>query len=536
MIVCAFALIACDGVAPERISIETEPLSLNVPQGSTIDLTGGSILVHYADASTKTIPMDDLEVRGLNANELGEQTIVLVYKENGKSFSTTLTVNVVLSSVSALMLNQENVKVEYFDGDTFDPTGLQVKATFDNGTEADIEAYEITPLKLTPSVTRVAIKYRGVTAYLPVTVHAKAAASLVITTYPTKTSYFVGDGFVSDGIDGYVVYNDGTKELFSKCNLIFYHADGTELFRTIKDVDDKTVKVLAETDFGSAAGTLDLNVTAVLPSRLVPTVNIPLVFFEGESFDMFSTDEAVTFTITFNNGIVADVIGNSQDFVYSDAPLTYGTRSVRVSYRGTTTPYAEVPVTVNKILPTSIWIYSQPNKKEYYSGDSLDLTGLTLGVENNNGETTYVDFKASSGITADVTTVTGDAGDFAVQLTYKGQTTQLNLLIEDRPVLSVVNLTVKNESSILTTYSVGESFVFSNAIFTFRLSNGQDLDVPYQNATVTYTVNVEDEEHEVSIVNSTVAVADMVAVTFHVIYSDANGEYASDVYLPITLA
>ena len=210
LFLCSFALFACGGAKPVGIAISSEPASLTVSQGSTVNLAGGEIAVSYDDGSTKIVPMKDLEIRGLNSTELGEQTLVLVYKEKGKSFSATMNVTVVRAAVIGLTLDFSEVKLDYFDGDTFDPTGLKVKASYENGTQSDVTAYEIIPSKLNTTVTRVGIRYRGVTAYLEVTVRSKQAQRLQITSLPRKISYFVGDTFESDGLDGKVVYEKGS--------------------------------------------------------------------------------------------------------------------------------------------------------------------------------------------------------------------------------------------------------------------------------------------------------------------------------------
>ena len=538
LLICSLAFFACGGGAqPEGITIAAEPLSLTVSQGSAIDLAGGEVVVSYSDGTSKTVLMKDLEVRGLNSTELGEQTVVLVYKENGKSFSTTLNVTVVRAAVISLTLDSAGVKLDYFDGDNFDPTGLQVKASYENGTQSDVTAYEIIPSKLTPSVTRVGIRYRGVTAYLDVTVAVKQAQRLQITSFPRKTSYFVGDTFVSDGLDGKVLFNDGTEAALSEFTPIFSHANGDPYVAPL-NAADKTVKVKVETDFGAVEESIELRITEVIPVDLQAEVKKDLVFFEGDTFAMYPEEESVLFTITYNNEQVLTIYGNDFDFDFTDEPLQYGTKKVRVTCEGTESPYAEIPVTVNKVLATSAFIFSDPRKKTYYSGETIDLDGLVLGVEYNNGDSGYVTYGETLGITAEPSVISGDPGEFTVEISYKSQTLNLVLMIEERPVLTAINLFVQNAESVKTEYAVGENFDFSDVIFLFRLSDGSDLVVPYADATsVDYLVVIRGEDDNDSTESSAVALAGMAAVTFHVVASDSFGaEFEGDVYLPITLA
>ena len=536
LFLCSFALFACGGAKPVGIAISSEPASLTVSQGSTVNLAGGEIAVSYDDGSTKIVPMKDLEIRGLNSAELGEQTLVLVYKEKGKSFSATMNVTVVRAAVIGLTLDFSEVKLDYFDGDTFDPTGLKVKASYENGTQSDVTAYEIIPSKLNTTVTRVGIRYRGVTAYLEVTVRSKQAQRLQITSLPRKISYFVGDTFESDGLDGKVVYNDGTETPLSELTPQFFHANGDSYVAPL-DGTDKTVTVKVETDFGTVENTIELRITEVIPVDLQAEVKKSLVFFEGEPFAMYPDEQSVLFSITYNNGQVLSIYGNDSDFDFSTDPLSVGTKKVRVTCHGTQTPYAEIPVTVNKVVATNAWIFSDPVKKTYYSGDAIDLSGLVLGVEYNNGESGYVSYGETLGISVEPSVISGDPGEVTVTISYKEQTLDLVLMIEERPVLTVVNLFIQNEDSVKKEYSVGETFDFSNAVFSFRLSDGSDLVVAYADATsVDFVVILEDEDNTTT-TESAVAVAGMVAVSFHVVASDSSSnEYEGDIYLPITLA
>lgn len=76
-----------------------------------------------------------------------------------------------------------------------------------------------------------------------------------------------------------------------------------------------------------------------------------------------------------------------------------------------------VPVSAEEEKKVSdIWVITQPEKTEYFVGEELDLTGLTLGVAYNDGSSEIVD----SGFTCDTTTL-NQKGTVLVTLNFKGE-------------------------------------------------------------------------------------------------------------------
>lgn len=76
-----------------------------------------------------------------------------------------------------------------------------------------------------------------------------------------------------------------------------------------------------------------------------------------------------------------------------------------------------IPVSAEEEKKVSdIWVITQPEKTEYFVGEELDLTGLTLGVAYTDGSSEIVD----SGFTCDTTTL-NQKGTVLVTLNFKGE-------------------------------------------------------------------------------------------------------------------
>lgn len=88
----------------------------------------------------------------------------------------------------------------------------------------------------------------------------------------------------------------------------------------------------------------------------------------------------------------------------------------------------------------SISIKSQPEKKEYYLGDTIDLTGMTLDVSYEIGESNTI----SEGFTANADM--NALGKQKVTVTYKGKTTEFEIEVKcPKPDISLIS---KTDSSI----------------------------------------------------------------------------------------
>ena len=104
-------------------------------------------------------------------------------------------------------------KTTYTAGETFDPAGMVVQATYSNGATLQATGYAYSPsTPLTDGTTKVTIVYTegGVSATVEqeITV-VHRLESISITTQPSKTVYEYGDSFSSAGMVVRATYSDG---------------------------------------------------------------------------------------------------------------------------------------------------------------------------------------------------------------------------------------------------------------------------------------------------------------------------------------
>lgn len=115
--------------------------------------------------------------------------------------------------LDSLSVTKPPIKTVYKSGESFDPTGMVVTASYGYGLTSDVTGYIVTPSVLTDGVTEVTITYTEgrvtKTASTPVTVE-KVLVSISVTTPPTKTVYDYLESFSPAGMVVTAAFSDGS--------------------------------------------------------------------------------------------------------------------------------------------------------------------------------------------------------------------------------------------------------------------------------------------------------------------------------------
>lgn len=115
--------------------------------------------------------------------------------------------------LESLTIKKPPNKTTYKSGETFDPTGMVVEASYGYGLTSDVTGYTVTPSVLTDGVTEVTITYtegrQTKTATTPVTVE-KVLSSIAVTTNPDKTAYAYLESFDPTGMAVTATFSDGS--------------------------------------------------------------------------------------------------------------------------------------------------------------------------------------------------------------------------------------------------------------------------------------------------------------------------------------
>ena len=150
----------------ELVSIEvtTNPTKTEYIEGQTFDKTGMIVTGTLLDGS-------NIEISGYSVTEKKLSTddtkIEVVFKEKIAYVNIVVKKNI----VTKIEVTKQPIKTEYIEGQTFDKTGMVVKATYLDGTEKEITDYKITKTEsLKIGDTTITIEYEGMTSNIDITV------------------------------------------------------------------------------------------------------------------------------------------------------------------------------------------------------------------------------------------------------------------------------------------------------------------------------------------------------------------------------
>ena len=398
-------------------------------------------------------------IKGISS---GSTTITATVTYNGKTYSKSCTVTVTAKKVTAVEVVAQPTKTQYFVGETFDPAGMQIQVTYNNGTKSDYSTYDFSTLPgkvtfatvstTTAGTKTVRLTYKegstSVSTTFRITVVAVKPTKIEFLNAPTK-KFYVGDAstaFNAAGLDVHVTYNNGTTKDF----------DATELNISYSGFDTTTAKTITMTGtYEGVSGTFDVVINPVeLVSVAVKTMPNKTKYYVGDTFDQ----TGLTLTATYNNGKTETIANGITCTGFSSDAV--GSKTVTASYGGKSTTFN---VDIEAVKLVSIAVKTNPTKMSYYQGDALDSTGLTLTATYNNGNTETV----TTGFTCSALD-SSSAGQKTITVTYQGHTTTFSVTVIAVNLVSVSVKTMPNKTS----YFTGEPFDQTGLTLTATYNNG----------------------------------------------------------------
>ncbi|MBR5232572.1 MAG: bacterial Ig-like domain-containing protein [Clostridia bacterium] len=427
-------------ISPVSFTIKTLPVKTTYYVGDTLDTTGLILNVTYDNNTTNTLSAGFI-CSPTKLDTAGIQKINVSYIGKIQTFDVT----VLPVELTGISVNSNPKKTTYFVGDAFDPSGLTLTATYSNGTTETItRGFTCTPATLdTEGSQTITVTYKNKTTTFDVTVNSVDISNISVRTKPAKLVYFVGEDLDVAGLTLNVTYNNGTTDIartgFS-CNPRNLTVVGTQKITVIYEEKETSFDVTVK----------PVTVVSIEMKSLPAKTN----YYAGDNLDT----TGLVLTATYDNGKTAII---SEGFICTPDTLdTAGTSKITVTYEGKTTSF---DVTVKALEVTSIAIRYQPEKKTYYSGDTLDTTGLILAVTYNSGKTELI----SSGFTCSPTTF-NTVGSQTISLSYKGKQTSFSVSVKEVVISSIAI----NTNPLKTSYYVGETLDTSGLSLTVTYNNG----------------------------------------------------------------
>ena len=201
----------------KKIQIITPPTETAYEIGDTIDLTGMVVHAFYSDGTSHEISNYTYSPHVVSSASDTEVTIT--YTEDGitKTAIQDITVGNTPNLVS-IAVSIPPTKVTYKAGEYFDPSGMVVTATFDNGTTKNVSGYTYSPtrtLQQGDSVITISYTKKGITKTTTQNITVVYLTSIAITNPPTYTSYYDDEIFNTAGMEVTAYYSDSTSAVIT---------------------------------------------------------------------------------------------------------------------------------------------------------------------------------------------------------------------------------------------------------------------------------------------------------------------------------
>lgn len=275
--------------------------------------------------------------------------------------------------LKSISVTKQPDKLSYYEGEVFNPAGMEVTAAFSDGTKKIVTDYEYspkTPLDVLVQNISVSYTYGSVKKSTSVAITVQQGIlleSIYIASAPEKTEYVEGDLFDSTGLEVYAKYIDGSEKKITD----YTYSPDAELSAEIE-------KIIISYTEGAVTKTAEVAIT-VSPAQIVlDSIEVSrgpdkVRYFEGEKFD----PSGMIVTAKFSDGSEAAVKG------YVCTPkdgLTTEITQIEISYtRGGVTKTTQISITVDSKV--SVDIDYETAKSNY--GTSYEISGGEYSVAGN---------------------------------------------------------------------------------------------------------------------------------------------------------
>lgn len=384
-------------------------------------------------------------------------------KDNPITSDITLYAKWTAVTMTGLSVKTQPNKKVYTAGETFDKTGMEISASYNDGSSKQITEYTIDKTgALAVSDTKVTITYSIFKTEVSITVNPVPVVLEGITvTGPSTTLYREGEIFDPAGMVVTAQYSDGTY---------FTVTDYTVDKTTVLTVEDTTVTV----SYSGFNESVTIKVAA-LTGISVTTPPTKLIYAIGETFNA----GGMVVTSQYSESSLNQDVTALCEFDTTTG-FTGNESSVEISYKQKTT---SVPITIIKM--TGIAIDTNPDKMVYYEGDLFDPAGMVVSAVYTGADKQMV-----TGYTVDKTEAL-TTSDTSVKISYNGFETTLTITVNGLTGIRI-------DTAPKTSYYEGQSFNTAGMVVKGEYSDGAALPVNGYTVDKTGPLEIGDTSVKIS--------------------------------------
>ncbi len=422
-----------------NIEITQPPSKKDYVEGEIFNPAGMVVKATYSDHSTANLAPGDYTYK-TSSLTVSDKSIVIAAGD----MTATTPISVVKKSITGIKVTNPPAKTSYVSGQAFDPTGMEVTATYNDGSSAVINDYDYAPNVITEEVNKVTVSKNGFTAITPVNVSDRTVTAIKVTEPPAKKNYIAGEKFNRKGMEVTAYYNDGDSSLISN-------------FAT-----DDNVLVAGQTEeyvtYDNLYATTPINVIdRVITGIKVTEQPTKTSYVAGQEFN----SNGMVVKATYSDGTEENVTS----YNYSPAIMTAGTSNVIITYNNF---YASVSVSVASKEITNISLAQPPTKTDYVEGEVFNPNGMLVKATYNDGTESYL---APNEYTYNAAPLT--MADKTIEVRAGNTTLTVPIKVVDKAITRIE----VTQSPKKINYVVGQTFNANGMIVTAFYNDGTSAEI-----------------------------------------------------------
>lgn len=373
------------------ISITTPPSTTAYHYGDTFSPYGMVVTAYYDDNTSEVLDSTDYTYSPSGALTSSDTAITVSYTYNG--VTKTATQSITVATLSSIAITTQPNKVNYNIGQTFDPTGMIVTATWSDNSTSTITGYTYSPSgSLTTSDTTITISYSigGVTQ----------TTTQSITVYDqTEATAVFGTRSASNAVSNTVFWQTNTDDMVAArgnqlTSITFNHkvTTGTIKVYGYGQSFDKTATASA---LASAATTADSNKTLLF--TITPRGTGSQTYLLDGTDANVAMSVSTPITCPTSLGFDGKAMGWSGDNGEStNGYITFCSNSSGGNQVDQTLCVSLTYLTSSSKILTAITVTTAPTKTAYYEGEVFDPTGMVVTASwGDNTTSTVIDYSYS---------------------------------------------------------------------------------------------------------------------------------------------
>ncbi len=499
-----------------KIIIESPPITTEYFKGDSVSTSGLKVRAYYNDGTSKIV--NPTNITGSNSDVVGDNTVTVEYTESGRTRSATYVLRIKSVDITGITITTAPTKISYIVGETFDKTGMVVKAKYNNGSTKIVNDYTFTPSgSLNTSDTKVTIKYKEGSIY------KEATQSITVKSYCDANGHDWGEYMSESETTHSRVCRICGKKVTSACTFGSKHiaadcVNGGYLLMTCPDCGNTKISDLAdEPALGHHYNVSGFN---WIKSGSGYTCNVNLVcdrcdsttqgHTKTEKATVTSKQEdstcikqgSIVYTAIYgsskNTKTVALPYADHQYYWVIDTDATDHEDGVKHEECSVCGDKRNEGTEIPKLLPdlTRIEITSLPTKTNYYLGDAILTSGLKVmayyedGTSKEITPTSVTPTKAGS-VGSQTITVSYTEGKITKQATFNVNVSEVIVT-----KIAVVGAPLK------TAYVEGDYFSKSGMVVQATYNNGTTKNVTNYTVSPSGMLKTTDDSIKVTYVEN----------------------------------